>query len=95
MNIIKNIIPVLIDQGPFSRFLRNLRKGHLIGIVSKRSHLTSKGAPKVRYNTKASAEKAAASMKKKYGHWYSNYRCLYCGGFHVGKNSENKNPLNT
>ncbi len=87
---LKNVYLAFKDQMPFSRFLRNLRKGHLFGLISKRSHFNASGKPKVMYNTKKTAEKSAAAMMKKTGNYFSNYRCLYCSGFHIGKNSENK-----
>jgi hypothetical protein len=87
---IRNIILALKDQGPITRFLRNLRKGHVLGLFSRRSHERDDGKLKVMYNTKASAEKAAASMTKKHGVWFSNYKCLFCDGYHLGKNRENK-----
>lgn len=46
------------------------------------------------YNTKASATKAAESMSKKHGVWFSNYKCLHCDGYHIGKNRDNKYPTN-
>ena len=46
------------------------------------------------YNTKASAERAAASMMKKTGNYFSNYKCMYCDGYHIGKNSANKGEQN-
>lgn len=87
---IKNIILVLKDQMPFTRFVRNLRKGHVLGLFSKRSHLRMDGQPKVMYNTKQSAQKAAEKMSQKKGLHFSNYKCLYCSGYHLGKNRENK-----
>jgi hypothetical protein len=48
------------------------------------------GKPKVMYNTKATAEKAALSMKKKHGYHYSPYKCLWCDGYHIGRNRSNK-----
>lgn len=84
---LRNIYLALMDQGPPSRFLRNLLKGHLIGLFSKRSHLTGSGKPKVGYNTKESAQKAAHAMGKKNGWYYSNYRCPWCGKYHLGRNS--------
>jgi hypothetical protein len=88
---LRNIFLVLKDQGPPRRFFRNLFKGHLIGILNQRSHLTESGTPKVKYNTKKTAEKSARAMSKKRGDiHFSNYKCLYCDGYHIGKNSENK-----
>jgi hypothetical protein len=87
---LKNIILALKDQGPFLRFCKNLLKGHLIGLMSLRSHVNANGKLKVMYNTKASAQKAAASLAKKHGAYFSNYKCMRCDGFHIGKNSDNK-----
>lgn len=89
---LKNIVLAIKDQGPPLRFLRNLRKGHLWGLFHMNSHISQgSGKPKVMYNTKRTAEKAAASMTKKHGVWFSNYKCLHCDGFHIGKNRDNKN----
>jgi hypothetical protein len=87
---LKNIVLAIKDQMPISRFFKNLWKGHLIGLIDRRSHYTSSGSPKVTYNTKATAIKSAAAMMKKNGTYYSNYKCLYCDGYHIGRNSENK-----
>ncbi len=87
---LKNIILVLKYQGPFVRFVRNLFKGHLIGLCSKRSHLNGSGIPKVKYNTKQTATKVAEQMATKHGKYFSNYKCLFCDGYHIGKNIENK-----
>jgi hypothetical protein len=87
---IRNIILALKDQGPFTRFCRNLWKGHLFGLMSKRSHFRDNGNAKVMYNTKVTAQKAADSMMKKQGKYFSNYKCLWCDGYHLGKNRENK-----
>lgn len=78
------------DQMPLKRFIKNLRKGHILGLFYKRSHFRDNGQPKVAYNTKATATKVAAQMSAKKGVWFSNYKCLYCDGYHLGKNRENK-----
>jgi hypothetical protein len=89
-----NLILVIKDQMPLTRFIRNLRKGHLLGIVSKRSHFRGDGVPKQIYNTKNTAVKSAKKMSEKNGVYFSNYKCLWCDGYHIGKNRENK-TLNT
>jgi len=48
------------------------------------------GKPKVGYNTKDSAIKAANSMSKKHGKHFSNYFCPHCGKYHLGKNRQHK-----
>ena len=87
---IKNLYLGLKDQMPFKRFIINLFKGHVLGLFSKRSHFTSKGMEKVSYNTKQSAIKAAEKMELKYGAHYSNYKCIFCEGYHLGRNRDNK-----
>ena len=84
----KNLILVIKDQMPLKRFIRNFFiTRNAWGLFSKNSHRNkASGSPKVGYNTKASALKAAASMHKKYGHIYSAYKCLWCSQYHVGKN---------
>ena len=42
------------------------------------------------YNTKESATKAAESMKKKMNKHFSVYKCIFCDGYHLGKNRDNK-----
>jgi hypothetical protein len=87
---LKNLIAALKDQGPFVRFYRNLLKGHVLGLFHERSHKNENGKLKVMYNTKESAKRVAEAMTKKYGVWFSNYKCIYCDGYHLGKNRENK-----
>jgi hypothetical protein len=55
-----------------------------------RSHQREDGKLKVMYNTKASAQKAADSMKKKHDKHFSVYKCVFCSGYHLGKNRDNK-----
>jgi hypothetical protein len=63
------------------------------GLFSKRSHENWDGKPKVMYNTKASAQKAATAMMRKKGFYFSNYKCMLCDGYHIGKNWDNKKKL--
>jgi len=87
---LKNIILAFRDQLPISRFIKNLWKGHLIGLCSKRSHFRDDGTAKVMYNTKKTAVRVAKQMMDKNGTYYSNYKCLYCDGYHIGRNLDNK-----
>lgn len=89
---LKNIVLVIKDQGPLKRFLHNLFKGNLKGIISEYSHINkSTGKLKVKYNTKTAATNAAAIMSKKTGKYFSNYKCLHCDGYHIGKNKGSNN----
>jgi hypothetical protein len=88
---IKNIILALYEQGPPKRAFRNfLVTGNAWGLFSKRSHYRFDGKLKVMYNTKESANKAAISMGKKMNKHFSVYKCIYCDGYHLGKNRDNK-----
>ena len=42
------------------------------------------------YNTIESARKAAESMEKKKKVHFSVYKCVFCDGYHIGKNRDNK-----
>lgn len=86
---LKNVYLALKDQLPWRRLLRNLMKGHILGLFHKRSHFRHDGTPKVSYGSKASAEKAAKKMQEKQGVYFSNYKCMRCDGYHLGKNREN------
>lgn len=65
--------------------------GNAWGAFSINSHINQHtGKPKVMYNTIKSAQKAADSMSKKTDKHFSLYKCLFCDGYHVGKNRDNK-----
>lgn len=87
---VRNIILAIKDQLPISRLVRNLAKGHVLGLFHRRSHFREDGTAKVMYNTKETAQKVAAAMMLKNGNHYSNYKCLWCDGYHLGRNRENK-----
>ena len=50
----------------------------------------NKGEPKICYSTKEKALKAADKMSIKTGKHFSAYKCLFCDGYHIGKNRDNK-----
>ena len=55
------------------------------------SHINQNtGQPKVTYNHLESAKKSAEAMSKKTGKHFSFYKCLFCDGYHIGKNMNNK-----
>ena len=65
--------------------------GNAWGAFSINSHISQRsGEPKVMYKTVEGAKKAAESMSKKRGVHFSYYKCLFCDGYHVGKNRDNK-----
>jgi len=89
---IRNLLLALQDQGPFKRFVRNfIVTGHAWGLFHKNSHISQgSGKPKVEYGSKATAEKAAKKMSEKYGRYFSNYKCIHCDGYHIGRNRDNR-----
>jgi hypothetical protein len=63
------------------------------GAFSLNSHINQHtGQPKVMYNTKETAKKCAEKMSEKRGAHFSYYKCLFCDGYHIGKNRDNKIP---
>ena len=70
----RNLYLALKDQLPLSRLIRNIRKGHLFGLFSMRSHENADGKPKISYGSKASAQKAAEAMRKKRVVYFRNYK---------------------
>lgn len=61
------------------------------GAFSINSHIrASTGEPKVTYNSVESAKRAAEKMSEKYNKHFSLYKCLFCDGYHIGKNMDNK-----
>lgn len=86
----KNFYLCMRDQFPFKRFMRNLLKGNLRGLWHIRSHIKHGGGNKITYNTKATATKAAKDMAVKRGVYFSNYKCMYCDGYHIGKHHEDR-----
>lgn len=65
--------------------------GNAWGAFSINSHINQHtGKPKVMYNTIETAKKSAEAMSKKRGVHFSYYKCLFCDGYHVGKNRDNK-----
>lgn len=89
---IKNLYLGLKGQGPPKRFFVNFFvTGNAWGLFHENSHISFRsGKPKVMYNTEKSASKAAASMSKKVGAHFSIYKCIFCDGYHIGKNRDNK-----
>lgn len=88
---LKNLIWAMREQGPLKRIYKNFcvtRNG--CGLFHKRSHLTHAGNPKIMYNTRKTAQKSASNLEKKRDGHLSVYKCIYCDGFHLGRNRDNK-----
>lgn len=92
----KNLIAGLKGQLPFKRAFRNFFiTGNAWGMFSKHSHINKKGNPKQEHPTIESAEKVARLMEKKYLKnnitvHFSVYKCVFCDGWHIGKNRDSK-----
>ena len=89
---IKNLLLAIYDQLTRKGAWRNIFVTHnAFGIFSRYSHIArGSGKPKMPYPTKAVALKAAKAMSEKHGVHFSVYKCAWCDGWHVGKNSQNK-----
>jgi hypothetical protein len=88
---LKNILLALKHQLPFKRAFRNFFiTGNAWGMFYKRSHYREDGKEKQGYPTTKSAQRAADSMKKKHDKHFSIYKCIFCDGYHLGKNRDNK-----
>lgn len=89
--MMRNVILALLDQGPPSRFFKNFFiTRNAWGLFHRNSHINQgTGKPKVMYNTKETALKAAASMSVKRGQHFSTYKCMRCDGYHIGRNRDN------
>ena len=88
----KNLMLALWDQLPLWRFIRNFFvTRNALGLFHKNSHVSRRsGKPKVMYGTKQTATKSAEKMGERHGTHFSNYKCLYCDGYHIGRNKGNK-----
>jgi hypothetical protein len=89
---LKNIVIALKEQLPLKRFIKNFFiTRNAWGMFHKNSHQRSDtGKPKVMYNTRETALKSAISMGKKKGVHFSTYKCVFCDGYHIGRNRDNK-----
>ena len=89
---IKNVILALKNQLPLKRFFINFFiTRNAWGLFSINSHVNQQTQnPKVQYGSINSATKAADSMKKKHSKHFSVYKCMFCDGYHIGKNRSNK-----
>ena len=89
---IKNLILALKEQGPFKRAYRNfVVTRNAWGMFHTNSHQRADtGKLKIMYNTKKTAVKSAESMSKKFDKHFSVYKCVFCDGYHIGKNRDNK-----
>ena len=64
---------------------------NLWGAFSINSHINQHtGKSKVMYNTFVIALKSAEAMSKKHNTHFSTYKCLFCDGYPIRKNRDNK-----
>lgn len=88
----KNFKIWFADQWKRKRFFYNFFVSrNAWGAFSINSHINQgSGKPKVMYNTLKTALKSAEKMSEKHGTHFSAYKCLFCDGYHIGKNRDNK-----
>ena len=89
---VRNIILGIKDQGPIKRaWINFVITDNAWGLFHKNSHFRADtGEAKVMYNTKKTALKSAEALQKKRDTHFSVYKCIYCDGYHLGRNRENK-----
>lgn len=88
----KNLKIWLKDQFKRKTWFRNFFiTRNAWGVFSINSHINQHtGQPKITYNTLKTSLKSAEVMSKKYNTHFSIYKCLFCDGYHIGKNRDNK-----
>ena len=89
---LSNLFQALRYQLPLKRAFRNfIITRNAWGMFSVNSHISqSTGKPKIAFSTYESASRAAEKMGQKHGKHFSVYKCVFCDGFHIGKNRDNK-----
>ena len=87
----RNIALFIKDQMPIRRlFVNFFVTRNALGAFHIRSHQRQDGKEKIMYNSKKTASKSAKRMSEKHGKHFSDYKCLFCDGYHLGKNRDNK-----
>ncbi len=88
----KNFKIWFIDQVKRKRVINNFFiTRNAWGAFSLNSHINQHtGQPKVMYHTIETARKSAEKMGEKHNTHFSYYKCLFCDGYHIGKNKDNK-----
>ena len=85
---IRNLFLALKYQLPLKRAFHNFFvTRNAWGMFYKSSHVAQgSGKPKFQYGSIETARKASLSMEKKYEGKFRPYKCVFCDGFHIGKN---------
>jgi len=88
----RNLYLALKGQLPIRRAWRNFFiTGNAWGMFHQNSHWrANQGGRRIKqaYNTPLTAKKSAEAMSEKQGVHFSYYKCLYCNGYHLGKNRD-------
>ena len=89
---LKNLFLALKEQGPFKRAFHNfIITRNAWGMFHINSHIRQDTQKlKQSFPSKESADRAAVSMGKKLNKHFSTYKCVFCDGYHLGKNRDNK-----
>ena len=88
---LSNLLLALKEQLPVKRFFKNFFiTGNAWGMFSINSCINQTTSKlKISYS-KSSAIKAAEKMGNKHNVHFSVYKCVFCDGYHIGKNRDNK-----
>lgn len=88
----KNLFKAILFQIKKENAFKNIFiTKNAFGIFSKNSHINQHtNEPKIMYNTFETANKNALRMSEKTGKHFSVYKCVFCNGYHIGKNKDNK-----
>lgn len=88
---LKNLYLGFKCQLPLKRAFKNFFiTRNAWGMFSKNSHINQHtNQPKISYSYE-SAVKSAEKMSIKTGKHFSVYKCIFCDGWHIGKNKDNK-----
>ena len=85
---LRNLFLALKYQLPLKRAFRNFFvTRNAWGLFHQNSHIAQgSGKLKIEYGSIQSTEKACRGMEKKYDGVFRPYKCVFCDGFHIGKN---------
>ena len=88
----KNLKKALESQGSPKQFIRKLFiTRNAWGMFSINSHVRKDtGKLKIMYPKKSKAKLVAKIMGRKNNTVFSAYKCVFCDGYHIGRNSDNK-----
>lgn len=84
----RNLALGVFDQLASRNAFRDIFITHAAwGIFHENSHTNRRsGKPKIAHATKEKARTAAGSMSRSNGTQFDAYKCIFCDGYHIGRN---------